>query len=156
MSCAGGRNLAQKELTMHDFIEYRVADVMTRSPLTIPPTATLADAERIFEEHAFNMLPIVEDAHMVGVLSKLDLLAAFAFTNAALIPPYADIIGRPVKAYMNTAPFTLDPEMPLTRALQRMVDTRCKSLPVVQDECVVGILAREDVLRALRSAVSES
>ena len=139
--------------SMYGFIEFRVRDAMT-PPVTISASATLADAERVFEERDFNMLPVVEGNRMVGVLSKLDLMKAFAFTNSSLIPPYAEIMQRPVKQYMNTEPFVADPEMPLTRALQRMVETRCKSLPVVREKRIVGIVAREDVLRALRCAVA--
>jgi CBS domain-containing protein len=35
-----------------------------------------------------------------------------------------------------------------------MVRTRNKSLPVVEDGAVVGVIAREDVLQALRRAVA--
>jgi CBS domain-containing protein len=36
--------------------------------------------------------------------------------------------------------------------LQKLVDTRVKSFPVVEAGRVVGIIAREDVVRALRDA----
>ena len=127
-----------------------------RPPVTVPPWATLADAERIFEERAFHMLPVVDGERMVGVLSKLDLMKAVAFTNATPVPPYADIMRRPVGRYMNTAPFTADPGMPITRALQRMVETRCKSLPVVEENRLVGIVAREDVLKAVRGIAADA
>jgi len=38
--------------------------------------------------------------------------------------------------------------------LETLVRTRMKSLPVVEDERVVGMIAREDVLAALRRAVA--
>jgi CBS domain-containing protein len=47
---------------------------------------------------------------------------------------------------------TVAPDDPLTHVLQKMVHTRCKSFPVLEDDRLVGIVAREDVLRALRRA----
>ena len=135
------------------FLGFRVRDVMT-PPVTVSAAATLADAERIFDEREFNMLPVVEGGRMVAILSKLDLMKAFVFTKSSVVPAYADIMRQPVRQFMNTAPFLARPDMPLTRALQRMVATRCKSLPVVDEGRVVGIVAREDILRALRCAVS--
>jgi len=44
------------------------------------------------------------------------------------------------------------PELPLTRALQAMIDASTKSLPVLEQGRLVGIVAREDVLRAIRRA----
>jgi CBS domain-containing protein len=38
--------------------------------------------------------------------------------------------------------------------LQKMIDTRNKSFPVVDGARVVGVVAREDVMRALRSAAA--
>jgi CBS domain-containing protein len=38
--------------------------------------------------------------------------------------------------------------------LETLVRMRTKSLPVVEDGAVVGVIAREDVLQALRRAVA--
>jgi CBS domain-containing protein len=43
-------------------------------------------------------------------------------------------------------------ELPLTRALQAMIEASTKSLPVVAHGRLIGIVAREDVLRAIRRA----
>jgi Mg/Co/Ni transporter MgtE len=45
---------------------------------------------------------------------------------------------------------SVDPATKLTRVLQLMVDHRMKSLPVLDaDQRLVGIIAREDIMRAL-------
>jgi CBS domain-containing protein len=54
---------------------------------------------------------------------------------------------------MRRKPTSVAPDTPLTRALQMMVDMTIKSFPVVADARVVGIISREDVIRALRRAV---
>jgi NAD(P)-dependent dehydrogenase (short-subunit alcohol dehydrogenase family) len=56
------------------------------------------------------------------------------------------------EAVMTRDPVSVSPELPLSRLLQKLVEMRTKSLPVVEDGRLVGIIAREDVLKALRRA----
>jgi CBS domain-containing protein len=49
---------------------------------------------------------------------------------------------------------TVGPETKLSQALQIMAETRCKSLPVTIGALLIGIVARGDVLRALRAAAT--
>jgi CBS domain-containing protein len=139
---------------MYEFLQYRVRDAMTREPVTIGRRTTLAEVEALFERHDFNCLPVVEAGALVGIVTKLDLLKAFAFTKRRLLPPYEKIMRRPAAVVMNARPTTMRPEMPLTRVLQRLIDTRHKSFPVVADGRLVGMVAREDVLRILRRAAA--
>lgn len=140
---------------MYEFIYYRVRHVMTRSPIVVQPDASLADVESIFESHDFNGLPVTDErSALVGVVTKLDFLKAFVFTPESVVPHYEEILRRPAASVMSTEPRTVDPQMPLTRVLQDMVDTRYKSFPVVEGGRLVGIVAREDVLRGLRRAAA--
>jgi CBS-domain-containing membrane protein len=138
---------------MYEFLEYTVADVMTRSPVTIEGQRPLEEAAAIFAQHDFNALPVVDAAgRMRGLLTKLDFLRAFVFTPESMVPRYSEILERPVDSVMTRDPETLRPEEPLTRVLQRMVDERRKSFPVEEGGRLVGMLAREDLMRALRRA----
>jgi CBS domain-containing protein len=139
---------------MYEFLEYRVRNAMTRDPVTIGRRTTLAEVEALFERHDFNCLPVVEAGALAGIVTKLDLLKAFAFTKRTLLPPYEKIMRRPAAVVMNVRPVTVRPDMPLTRVLQRLIETRHKSLPVVVDGRLVGMIAREDVLRILRRAAA--
>jgi CBS domain-containing protein len=87
-------------------------------------------------------------------VTKLDLLRAFRFTDDHMFPPYEQVMAEPVRQVMTTDATTVTPRTPLTRVLETLVRTRMKSLPVVEDERVVGMIAREDVLAALRRAVA--
>jgi len=141
---------------MYEFLDYQVQDVMTRAPTAIPADATLADAEAVFEEHDWNGLPVVgPGGELVGFLTQLDLLRAFDFDEEHMFPPYDRIMGQAVSTVMARDVNTVSPRTPLTRVLSRMLHTRCKSLPVLDaDDRLVGIVAREDVMTALRKAVS--
>ena len=139
---------------MYEFLDYRVCDAMTSDPVTVAAETSLAEAEALLEKHDFNALPVVGPAReLLGVVTKLDLLRAFRFTDQHMFPPYEEIMARPVREVMVTDVTTVTPRMPLTRVLETLVRLRTKSLPVVEDGAVVGMIAREDVLQALRRAV---
>lgn len=54
----------------------RVADVMTRNPLTVPPGMLAAEAARILDDSLRNQLLVVENDRVVGALHMHDLTAA--------------------------------------------------------------------------------
>lgn len=138
---------------MYEFLQYRVRHVMTPDPVTVSPTATVHDLDRLFRDRDFNGVPVVaDDGRLAGVITKYDLLRAFRFDTASLVPDYPRIMALPVSAFMRHDVVTMGPDTPLTRVLERLVDARVKSFPVLLDEVPVGIVAREDVLRALGRA----
>ena len=137
---------------MYEFLDYRVEDVMSR-PVSVGPDATIAEVEAILERDRFNALPVVDAGErLLGVVTSLDLLRAFAFPEDTILPRFSDVMARPVSSVMSRDAQTVCPRTPLTRVLQKLVDTRNKSFPVLDDDRVVGIVAREDVMLALRRA----
>jgi CBS domain-containing protein len=138
---------------VYEFLDYLVSDVMSK-PTTVAPGATLAEVERTLEQSGFNGLPVVEGGALVGFVTSLDLLSAFRFTPDAMLPPYAEIMRRPVSSVMVREPEVVQPRTPLSRALEKMVKTRNKSFPVVDPhgDQLVGVVAREDIMRGLRRA----
>lgn len=139
---------------MYEFLDWQVRDVMS-APVVIRPETTLAEAEELLEEHGFNALPVVDpdSQALLGLVTSLDLLAAFRFTEDSILPPYSEIMKRRVSGVMSRDVRTVRPRTPLTRVLEKLVDSRSKSFPVIDaDDRVVGVVAREDVMEALRRA----
>ncbi|HAO32960.1 MAG TPA: CBS domain-containing protein [Candidatus Competibacter sp.] len=138
---------------MYEFLKYQVRDAMTAEPIVISAKAKLREAEELFETHDFNGVPVVDDQwRLLGILTKFDVLKAFSLDTQALVPRYEDIMEQPVETVMTRDPVSVRPDLPLSRLLQKLVDTRTKSLPVVENGRLAGIIAREDVLKALRRA----
>jgi acetoin utilization protein AcuB len=53
-----------------------VSDVMTSNPIICEPETELRDVVRVFVEHKFGAIPVVEDGRVVAILSQTDALRA--------------------------------------------------------------------------------
>jgi CBS domain-containing protein len=53
------------------------AGLMTRPAVTIGPSATVASAARLMERHDVKRLPVVDGDHLVGIVSRRDLLSTY-------------------------------------------------------------------------------
>jgi CBS domain-containing protein len=56
----------------------RVEDVMTREVITAKPTTPLRDIAALLEKNRIKRVPIVEDANLVGIVSRANLIQALA------------------------------------------------------------------------------
>ena len=140
---------------MYRFLECTVSQYMTHSVKTVTRQVTLRELEALFEQHDFNAFPVMEERKMLGIVSKFDFLRAFTFTTYEMVPQYDDFMNRPVADVMTEAVVHVEPTAPLTRVLQLMVKLKARSFPVLDtNRQLVGIVSREDVMRALREATS--
>jgi CBS domain-containing protein len=140
-----------KDRAMYAFLEQVVADHMTRKAETVSRAVTLRELEDLFEKDDFNAYPVEESSQVVGLVSKFDFLACFVFTPANMVPRYDDLMNQTVSAIMTPDFIYVRGDTKLTRVLQLMVDHRIRSMPVIEgDQRLVGMISREDVMRALR------
>lgn len=138
---------------MYRFLECTAGQYMTREVKTVTREVTMRELEALFERHDFNAFPVVEAGDVVGLVTKFDFLKAFAFTTGQMVPHYDELMRRQVKEVMTEAVVHVEPTAPLTRVLQLMVNLRARSLPVMDpDHRLVGMISREDVMRALKQA----
>lgn len=52
-----------------------LVDIMTKNPITITANNSIGDAAKLFVEHKFASLPVVENGKLVGILSIKDVVA---------------------------------------------------------------------------------
>ena len=135
---------------MYRFLQQTVAEYMTRAVKTVTRELTVRDLNQMFERDDFNTYPVEEDGQVVGLVTKFDLLKCFAFTPSQMVPRYDDLMDRTVADIMTSAYIYVGADTKLTRVLQLMVEHRIRSIPAIDnDNRLVGIIAREDVIRAL-------
>lgn len=137
---------------------YRVADWMSTPAVSIPPTATLVEAQQLMEERGVRRLPVVQDGRLVGIVSRGDLRAAqpseattlSAYEWRALMSPIsiADCMQRRL--------ITVGPDEPVLRAAQQMLTYKVSGLPVVDGDRLVGVITESDLFRLLIADLTRS
>ena len=138
---------------MYRFLEGTAGQYMTRAVTTVTRQTTMRELGALFEKHDFNSFPIMEEGKLLGIVSKFDFLRAFAFTTGQMTPQYDELMRRPVGEMMTESVVHVEPAAPLTRVLQLMVSFKSRSFPVLgPDRRLVGMISREDVIRALKEA----
>src|SRR5450759_541630 len=122
---------------------------MTQSVKTVTRELTVRDLSDMCERDDFNAYPVEDDAQVVGIVTKFDLLKCFVFTPSQMVPPYEQLMNRTVGEVMTSEFIYVRTDTRLTRVLQLMVDHRIRSVPAIDvDHQLAGIIARRDVLKA--------
>jgi predicted transcriptional regulator len=139
---------------MYEFLEEVVGNNMTAEVRSVAPETTVGELYQLFAADDFDAYPVVQDDKVVGIVSKLDALKPFAFTEDQLVPHYKDGMATTADEIMSANVVAVEPDTHLQRVLELMIKHRVKSLPVVdQWQGLVGIIAREDVMRAIGRSV---
>ena len=130
----------------------RVRDVMSMSPVTIPPSLSVHAAHTLMHQRKIRHLPVLQDGCLVGMVSDRDirLVLPSPATSLAVWEIRHLLDKLTVGDMMTCFVMTTDPDCLLTEAVGRMLGQRVGALPVVADRRLVGILTRTDVLRAFR------
>ncbi|OHB79422.1 MAG: hypothetical protein A2W31_07330 [Planctomycetes bacterium RBG_16_64_10] len=55
-----------------------VEEIMTRDPVTVPPSASVHEAAELMLKHRFGALPVVRGTRPVGIITETDLLRHYA------------------------------------------------------------------------------
>lgn len=124
--------------------ELRVRDVMVKKPVVFIVGTDLLDAVRILVDKRVSGAPVVDShGNLVGVLSERD------FLQAALVAGYHGERGGRVEDYMTSKVEAVNADDNLLDVATRFVETKYRRYPVIEDNRVVGVVARRDVLRAV-------
>lgn len=135
---------------MYEFLLETVANNMTRNVRSVAPETTVGDLYRLFAADDFDAYPVLRGDVLVGMVSKLDALKIFSLSQDHILPHYREGMATTVDEIMSSEVVAVNGETNLQRVLELMVKHRIKSLPVIdQWRNLVGIIAREDVMRAM-------
>lgn len=148
----------------------KVADIMTRSVISIRPDTRVGDIARILREKSLSGLPVVtEDGELVGIVTELDMLSRHAKPQ---LPTFLPLLGAYIplrsKEYneslrritgvtaediMTTPVNTTTPDADIEDVAAVMISNRSNPLPVVdEDGRLIGIISRTDILRVFEDA----
>jgi len=118
--------------------------IMSTDLITLPPTATLAEARKLMRDKRIHHLPVVNDGEMLaGLLTQTDILAA---TDSFLRDPENRIHASEILIgdVMVTDIATIDEHASLRQAALFLEKHRIGCLPVVTDGKLTGIITDSD------------
>ena len=145
----------------------KVRDVMTYGVISVPESATIADAVETMLRSRVSALVVFDADHaLTGILSEGDLLRRgelgserkrphwleFLLGSGRGAESYAHEHGRKVGEVMTRDVETIGEDAELSEAVDRMIRRRVKRLPVLRGETLVGVIARSDLLKGLLAA----
>jgi CBS domain-containing protein len=135
---------------------------MTASPATVEPTATVKDIAHVLLEHDVSCVPVVDvGGQLVGVVNEADLVCREGYPTvrshhlAAMIDEAvaehrhhwtARAEGLTAQEIMTTDVVTCAPTETVGIVVRRMLHHGLRTLPVVEDGRVLGVLSSHDVL----------
>lgn len=131
-----------------------VREAMSSPVITVPRTASARQAIRVLYEHNITAAPVVDDSgRMVGIVSEMDLLRGeFESDPRAFIRPVtppAELPPRGVADVMTAEVRTARENSDVAELADMMLRTGIKSVPVLRDEQVVGMVSRRDLMAVL-------
>jgi len=131
--------------------EMRVRDFMINKPVVFARDTDLLDAVRVLVDRRIAAAPVVDErGNLVGLLTERD------FLRAALVAGYHGESGGCVGDYMSCDVHAVNADDGLLDVAMRFVETKRRQFPVMEDNRVVGLVARRDVLRAVLDAFAPS
>jgi CBS domain-containing protein len=149
----------------------QVRDLIASSPVTVGPTATVKEIAHVLLEHNVSSVPVVTAGEqLVGVVSEADLVCREGYPTvrshhlAAMIDDAiadhrhhwtARAEGLTAQDVMTTEVVTCAPAETVGIVVRRLLRHGFRTLPVVEDRHVVGVLSRDDILRLFDRPDSE-
>jgi CBS domain-containing protein len=114
-----------------------VSEIMSKELRSTDPSSTVGEAATLMGEHAVGSVLVIDDGHLVGILTERDIVRALSSAHDAPV--------RPVTEWMTRRPVTITPDVDVKAALRTMVDGGFRHLPVCDGDQPVGMISIRDV-----------
>ncbi|WP_410507412.1 CBS domain-containing protein [Methanosarcina hadiensis] len=150
----------------------KVKDVMNPDVVFCKSDNTIREAAKILKDNNISGAPVLENGRLVGIISEGDLLELLVIPekgNLWLPSPFevievpirellsweetkkmlSDVGSTKVKEIMTKDVHTISSEASVEEASELMVRRRINRLPVMENDRVVGIITRGDIIEGL-------
>ena len=148
----------------------RARDIMTTNVHTVRRDTPVRDVIRLLLERRISGVPVVEDGRVIGIISEGDLIlreraqrprGGMAYLAQQLFEDHAKLAEEFRKAHglvaedvMTRDVITVRSGTPVEEIAHLMAERHIKRVPVVDDDRLVGIVSRADVLKATAERLS--
>ncbi len=121
----------------HLLQDVTVGDMMSSPVTTVPPTMPVSQVIEMMYTSKHLGFPVVERDTLVGMITLMDVNRTSPIDREAM----------QVRDIMTRDPITLPPAAPVIDALRIMSAHDIERIPIVQDDKIVGIVTRMDILK---------
>ena len=134
----------------------RVVDVMTKGPLIVTPSETIAQADELMAVNRIRQLPVVKTGELVGIITDRDIRSFLSGPFLSVPEAREKALHTPIAEVMTFDPLTLSPDDDLQEAVELLINEKIGGIPVVDKaEGLVGIVTYVDVLRCFLNRLQE-
>lgn len=148
----------------------QVKDIMTKKVVTVPITMEVHELARLFIEKDISGAPVVdEQGHCLGVVTEEGLifqdkrlhlptvlhlsLGFFTLGIRRLNEEMKKITGTTVGDIMEKETHAVSRDTPVEDIATMIVEKRAHYFPVIENECVVGVVTRKDIVCAIAKGI---
>lgn len=147
----------------------QVKDIMSTDLVTLTPDTDISKAAETLLSRRINGAPVVDqDGRVLGILCQSDLIAqqkklpiptVFTLLDGLISLTSSKQLEKQVRKIaaltvgdaMTQRPVTVGPNTSIETVASLMVDNNFHTLPVVENNKLIGVIGKEDVLRTLVS-----
>ena len=142
-------------------------EIMTRNVVTVKKDQPISDLSKLFIENHFNGVPVLDDAgKVIGVVTQSNLIeqnknlhipTVIALFDAVLFlesekkfeSDVKKLTGSKIEDIYHKNPITVSPDTELNEITPIMAEKDVHTLPVLENDKLVGIIGKKDVIRAM-------
>jgi len=125
-----------------------ISSIMTREVVTLSLKDSLYSAEKRMKTNHIRHMPVIENEKLIGLISLSDLqrisfIDAYSKEGTEDTPVYNMLS---IKDMMIKNPLTASPQTTILEVSKLLASKEFHSLPVVENEKLVGIITTTDLL----------
>lgn len=129
-----------------------VSKIMTRKLITLSLSDDLYKAEKLFKKYHIRHIPIVEEGHIIGMLSYSDLkrisfLDAYDANEIQVDNAIYEMLS--IGQIMVKNPVKVSSDVTVKAVVEILASKEFHALPVVDNDMLVGIVTTTDLLKYL-------
>ena len=133
-----------------------VRNWMQPNPITIPSDMLASDAKRLLSEHNLHALPVVDQGHLRGLVTRANMLRIGHFVLHTQDPDeFTFFVNRlRVRDVMVRNPATVSFDATMEECLRRGRELKVAQFPVMQGSQVVGIITANEIFQLAAHCLS--
>ncbi|MDD4363552.1 MAG: CBS domain-containing protein, partial [Atribacterota bacterium] len=142
------KTFSLQELT-ENLKQIRAKNIMTKEVITVKKEDTLDDIAELMIEKRISGFPVMENNKIIGIITTNDLFLVMDMikTGEILRENSPDNTLPKVRYVMSTEVVTADPDSNLDEIIALMKYRNIHTLPIVENNQLVGVIGRRDVFK---------